>query len=72
MSCVSERRYSDVESWICGLLEVTRHPISNENIRQINHLSPLLGLCCDQVAKGFRQEHRVEAYHLDEHRGHDY
>ena len=35
-------------------------------------LVPLLGLGCDQVAKAFRLEQRVEAYHLDEHRGLDY
>jgi superfamily II DNA helicase RecQ len=35
-------------------------------------LVPLLGLGCDQVAKAFRLEQRVEAYHLNEHRGPDY
>ena len=35
-------------------------------------LVPLLVLGCDQVAKGFKREHRVKTYHLDEHRGHDF
>jgi superfamily II DNA helicase RecQ len=35
-------------------------------------LVPLLGLGCDQVAKAFCLEQRVEAYHLDEHQGPDY
>jgi hypothetical protein len=36
-------------------------------------LVPLLELGCDQVAKGFQQEHsRVDVYHLDEHQGHDF
>jgi superfamily II DNA helicase RecQ len=33
---------------------------------------PLLGLGCDQVAKSFRLEQKVEAYHLDKHRGPDF